>query len=171
MTSEQSASQWYLAQLKPNCASLATRNLARQGFETFLPFERTTQRHGKRLVAVKRPYFPGYLFIRIAMEAAPWRAIQSTQGVARLVCFGSTPTPVPCALVAELQDACDCDGCITAHVALAEGDDVRIAAGPFTNFIGQVEQLVPDTRAWVLLNVMGQATRVSIPTGDLRLAG
>lgn len=171
MTAEQNASQWYLAQLKPNCASLATRNLERQGFATFLPLERTTQRKGKRLVAVKRPYFPGYVFVGIDAASAPWRAIQSTHGVARLVRFGSAPAPVPSALVTELQDTCDDDGCITAQAALAQGDDVRIASGPFTDFIGRIERLAPDQRAWVLLDVMGQATRVSIPADDLRFAG
>ena len=171
MTARNDAVTWYLAQLKPNCASIAQRNLARQGFETFLPLERTTQRKGGQLVEVKRPYFAGYLFVGIKTGAAPWSAIHSTLGIARLVRFGSTPAHVPTELVSELRGACDAECCVTTHVALEKGDDVRIAAGPFSDFIGQVEQLAPDKRAWVLLDVMGKATRVSIPSADLRITG
>ena len=171
MTARNDAVTWYLAQLKPNCASIAQRNLARQGFETFLPLERTTQRKGGQLVEVKRPYFAGYLFVGIKTGAAPWSAIHSTLGISRLVRFGSTPTHVPAELVSELRGACDAECCVTTHVALEKGDDVRIAAGPFSDFIGQVEQLAPDKRVWVLLDVMGKATRVSIPSADLRITG
>lgn len=163
-------SHWYLAQLKPNCSAIAERNLARQGFATFLPLERSTQRKGKQLIAVKRPYFAGYLFVRIDPSSAPWRAIHSTQGVARLISFGAQPTPVPPGIVSGLQQACGEDGCIETHAALAQGDHVRIAQGPFASFIGKVDSLAPDKRTWVLLDVMGKATRVSIPSGDLRLA-
>ncbi len=169
-TPEPKSLRWLLAQLKPNCGGIAERNLARQGFATFSPLERITQRNGKRLTAVKRPYFPGYLFVGIEAASAPWRAIHSTQGVARLVQFGSEPTPAPNGLVSELQQACDTEGCIAIHERLVGGDDVRIAAGPFTDFIGQVERLAPNERAWVLLDIMGKATRVSLGRSDLRKA-
>lgn len=170
MTDHPDPSPWYLAQLKPNCAGIAQRNLARQGFAVFLPLERTTRRQGKRLVTVRRPYFPGYVFVGTHGAASPWRAIQSTQGIARLVRFGIEPAPVPRALVAELQQACDAEGCIALQAALTAGDNVHITHGPFASFIGQVENCAPEDRAWVLIDVMGQATRVSLPRRDLRLA-
>ena len=39
MTFHDRGTSWFLAQLKPNCANIADRNLKRQGFQTFLPVE------------------------------------------------------------------------------------------------------------------------------------
>ena len=54
---------------------------------------------------------------------------------------------------------------------MSAGDEVRVIQGPFANFIGKIENLKADQRAWVLLDVMGKQTRVSISRGDLRVAG
>lgn len=169
MTEPHNPSPWYLAQLKPNCSAIAERNIARQGFVTFLPLELTTIRKGKRLVASRRPYFPGYIFVKVEQDSAPWRVIQSTQGVTRLISFGAEPTPVPPDIVSSLQQACDADYCIKAQSDLAAGARVRIVQGPFANFIGQVECSTPEQRVWILLDVMGRATRVSLQRGDVRI--
>lgn len=170
MTKPHNASAWYLAQLKPNCSAIAERNLARQGFGTFLPLERTTIRKGKHLADSRRPYFPGYIFVKVEKRSAPWRVIQSTQGVTRLVSFGAEPTPVPPRIVSGLLEACDAEYCITMQSDLLTGARVRIAQGPFADFIGRVESSTPEQRVWILLEVMGRATRVSLPRGDVRLA-
>lgn len=163
-----SATEWYLAQLRPNCAALAKRNLARQGFGSFLPLERYTKRSGKRLMPAKRPYFPGYLFVSVAAHSSPWRAILSTSGISQLVRFGDKPSPVPSSLVSELQRACDDDGCLSLHAEFKEGESVRIARGPFAGLVGRIDQLTPEKRVWVLLDVIGKSTRVSIRDENLR---
>nr|WP_298898282.1 transcription termination/antitermination NusG family protein [uncultured Altererythrobacter sp.] len=170
MTERHNASPWYLAQLKPNCSAIAERNLARQGFVSFLPLERITIRKGKQLANSKRPYFPGYIFVKVEQDSAPWRVIQSTQGVTRLISFGAEPTPVPPNIVSGLRQACDAECCITAQSDLAVGAHVRIAQGPFASFIGQVERSTPEQRVWILLDVMGKATRVSLQRSDVRIA-
>jgi transcriptional antiterminator RfaH len=163
-------SQWYLAQVKPNCAAVAQRNLERQGFACFVPLERYTLRRAGRFVSQTRLYFPGYLFVSFRPSSAPWRAITSTHGIAQMVRFGGQPAAVPAQIVSELQAACDHEGCITEQAPLAAGDDVRIAHGPFAGFAGRVDQAAPEQRLWVLLDVMGQATRVSLSSRDLRRA-
>lgn len=170
MTKSVCSSQWYLAQLKPNCGSIALRNLQRQGFECFLPLERRTCRRANRLSTVTSAYFPGYLFVSVLPDSAPWRAIRSTHGVARLVSFGPQPAPVPAHIVTELMQSCDADGCIRPQLEFAEGDGVCIAHGPLASFIGRIDRLAPEERAWVLLDIMGKETRVSVPKADLRLA-
>ena len=163
--------QWVLAQLKPNCAAIAVRHLERQGLQTFLPLGRHTEARGGRFVTSTRPYFAGYLFVGVGRDSAPWQAIRSTQGISRLVSFGSQPAMVPTALVEQLMQGCDSDGVIAEGPAMSAGDDVRVVQGPFASFIGKVVDLKPDQRAWVLLDVMGKQTRVSMSRGDLRVAG
>ncbi|MDG0984248.1 MAG: transcription termination/antitermination NusG family protein [Planktomarina sp.] len=80
-----STKHWFLLQYKPNSHRLALRNLHRQGFETFLPVQDVTQRYSTKFVQQTRPLFPGYMFVSFALDTAPWRKINSTVGVARLV--------------------------------------------------------------------------------------
>lgn len=161
------ASDWYLAQLRPNGAQIARRNLTRQGFSVFHPVQTVTSRRGRAFVTQKAALFPGYLFVGRAPDAAPLRAVNSTLGVARLVSFGTAPTPVPRALITELAARCDADGALRE---LAPGDAVRLTTGPFADFVASVAEIAPDQRVWVLLDILGRVTRVAIPRAELRRA-
>ena len=161
---------WFAVQSKPNAVNITARNLRRQGFCAFLPVERYTLRRGGSLMTATRPYFSGYLFVRFDADTAPWRAIRSTYGVSRLVCFGARPAEVDPELVSALIDACDEDGVVRPKFDAQPGDTLKIAEGPLAGLMGTLEAMAPQERAWVLLDVMGQSTRVCLPTSGLRRA-
>jgi len=155
------AEKWFLAQLKPNAWRIAERNLRRQAFHVFNPLEQRTIARRGRFTAERRPLFPGYLFVRFDPARAPWRAINGTYGVARLVTFeANRPHVVPTALVEAIRARCDSDGCLVPPGEFAPGMKVRFATGPFTEFVATVEGIAPDKRIWVMLEVMGRDTRV-----------
>ena len=81
-------SGWFLAQIKPNCATIANRNLRRQGFETFLPMEEETRQRSGKFVTTKRPLFPGYIFVAFDANRGHLRSVNSTYGITKLVSFG-----------------------------------------------------------------------------------
>lgn len=161
---------WTLAQLKPNADAMAKRNLERQGFMTFQPLERCTVRRNGRFLLKTRPFFPGYLFVSYPAQASPWSVINSTYGVAQLVKFGERPAVVPNSIIHELRVACDANGIIMPNKGLTSGAEVEIQSGYFANFIGTVERLAPNDRAYVLLNFMGTSTKVSLSVAHLRVA-
>ena len=70
--------QWHLIQFKPNSHRLAERNLQRQDFETFLPFHEVTRRKTHRFITDLIPLIPGYMFVGINMNSAPWRGSKLT---------------------------------------------------------------------------------------------
>lgn len=159
---------WYLVQVKPNGYRLAERNLLRQGFACFQPLVRATERRGARFRPVSRPLFPGYLFVAFDPTRAPWRKINSTAGVARLLSLGSVPQELPKGLVAELRARLDAQG----HVILADsvevGNRVEIQSGPFAGFLGEVARLAPEDRAHLLVDLMGRQARVTAQLAELR---
>lgn len=167
-TSKGDETSWHLAQVKPNSSRIAERNLSRQGFTTFLPLERYTRRHGRNLVRTTRPYFSGYIFVGSPKDSAPWRAIRSTPGIARLVCFGSEPGAVPNGLIEALQQRCSADGCLELPADIAAGDEVWVTQGAFSDFAGRVARLAPKERALILIDLLGQQTSVSLPRAHLR---
>ncbi|WP_417250194.1 transcription termination/antitermination protein NusG [Celeribacter sp.] len=159
---------WYLAQLKPNSAQIAKRNLERQGFETFLPLEEVTKPRGSRFVTSRRPLFPGYIFVAFNAVQGCWRAINSTQGITRLVSFGRAPASVPSGLVDGLKTRCDQAGKLVAAPSLSRGDSVAFIKGPFSDYVGQIEKIDARQRVWVLLDLMGGQTRVKTHEAQLR---
>ena len=168
MTLHDPGATWFLAQLKPNSARIAERNIARQGFTTFLPLaEETHQRRGKFSTTL-RPLFPGYIFVAFDACGGLWRKINATLGVTRLVSFGTAPAPVPLGLVSQLMLRCDAQGKLLPPKLLEPGDRVAITRGPFANFVAEVEQIAPDRRIWVLMEIMGSQTRVALRAEQLR---
>lgn len=161
--------QWFLAQLKPNSANVAERNLARQGFETFLPLEEETCQKNGWFATALRPLFPGYIFVSLDANLGLWRSVNSTHGVTRLVSFGAAPAPVPFGLLAALRARCDEAGKLLPPETFNPGDKVVLNTGPFAQFVAEVESLAPDQRVWVLIDLMGRQTRVSAAVDQLRV--
>ena len=160
--------EWYLALAKPNRAHAAIKSLMQQSFETFMPLERYTQRRGSALVSATRPYFSGYFFIGGRHTSAPWRAIRSTLGVARLVCANSTPVRVPPDLVDGLRRRCNDENVLSHPEVTDAGDAVEVTDGAFAGFVGTIERLAPGERAWVLIEHLTRERRVSIPKSQIR---
>ena len=162
--------QWYLIQFKPNSHRLAERNLLRQGFETFLPMQKVTRRKASSFVSDLKPLFPGYMFVSVNSELAPWRTIHSTIGVSRLVSFEGKPKPLPLHLISGLMLRCDESGTLLPPKSLNEGDSVEMLTGPFANFIATVDTIDPEQRIWVLMDFMGQKTRMQVTADQLQIA-
>ncbi len=168
MTPQIDKPKWYVAQIKVNGFERAVANLARQGFLTFSPMQKKTVRHARQLKNVLRPVFPGYLFVQFGAERGDWRKINSTFGVARLVSFEkSAPAPVPDSLIAGLRARCDAQDCLRAPDDLKIGEKVRMVAGAFAGFVGEVENLIGEERIRLLYEFMGQKSRIDIGKGDL----
>ncbi len=162
--------QWYLIQFKPNSHRLAERNLHRQGFETFLPMQKITRRKASRFVSDLKPLFPGYMFVSVNPELAPWRSINSTIGVSKLMSFEGKPKPLPLQLISGLMLRCDVSGALLPPKSLNEGDRVEMLTGPFANFIATVDTIDPEQRIWVLMDFMGQKTRMRVSVDQIALA-
>lgn len=161
---------WYLIQIKPNSHNIAERNLKRQGCAVFLPWSEETRRLGTRFVTKHLPLFPGYLFLGLNASAPPWRSLNATQGVSRCVSLDGTYRPLPNGLIADLQKRCDQDGIYHPQDTLSEGDIVAIETGPFAGVIAEIENMAPEKRAWVLIDLLGQKSRVAVDQGCLRRA-
>lgn len=160
---------WYVAQLKPNGLQLARRNLGRQGFEIFCPMQHRTRRVRGREIPAVLPLFPGYFFVALDPARGDWRHVNNTRGVARLITLDDTgPRPVPPALIDGLRARCDAEGVLLPPKSFEIGDPVEVTSGPLAGFVSRVDTLDPDRRIWVLLELMGRATRVAVPAEHLR---
>ena len=149
---------------------MAEQQLRRQGFGTFLPMQKITRRNVSRFVSDLKPLFPGYMFLRINSFRAPWRTINSTIGVSRVVCLGGKPKPLPLQIISDLMHRCDVSGTLLPPKSLSEGDSVQVLTGPFASFVATVDTINPEERIWVLMEFMGQKTRMEVAPDQLRLS-
>jgi transcriptional antiterminator RfaH len=154
---------WRLAQLRPNCLALARRNLARQGFGTFVPVLRKTRPIKGRFVTALEPLFPGYIFVDCGLTGADSHLIGNTRGVSALVQFGGAAAKVPSEMVDLLRQRCDQDHRLEDHAMLTPGHQFTMDVGPFTEFLAEVERSDEKSRAWVLIELLGRKTRVELP--------
>lgn len=161
---------WFVAQLKPNQHLIARQNLGRQGIEHCMPEIVRDKLTTKGLRPYRSALFPGYLFVAIDLTSPSWARIRNTRGISRLISFGDgMPCPLPAAFMEELLQRIGEDGLLVPEPALEHGSFVRVKRGPFTDFIGEVQRLDDERRAWVLIDFLGQLSRVGISTGDLEL--
>jgi transcriptional antiterminator RfaH len=167
-----STTNWFAAQIRPNGTKIAQRNLERQGFLVFAPLLELTHKRRGKFVTILQPLFHGYIFVQFDPDTAPWRSINGTYGVSRLISFRTEnlPTMIPPSLIAELKLRCDKNGVYQAVSMLEPGDQVRITRGPFAEFSATVTRLSSQDRVWLLLDILGGQTAIRLPRDVLKTA-
>ena len=73
-------------------------------------------------------------------------------------------------LVSGLMLRCDASGALLPPKRLSEGDSVEMLTGPFASFIATVDTIDPEQRIWVLMDFMGQKTRMQVTADQLQLS-
>ena len=157
-----SGTRWYVVQTQTNAERKAASHLIRQGFEAYLPRYLKRRRHARRVDIVPAPLFPRYMFVAVDMATQRWRSIHSTLGVARLVCNGEEPAPVPIGVVETLRAREDVGGFIPLDTRprFAPGDKVRVLDGAFTECLGLIDFVTDRERVAILLDLLGRKVRV-----------
>lgn len=159
--------QWFAVNTLPRSEARARTNLERQGFACFSPLLSTTNRSGRRLLTRLSPLFPSYIFVALDLQQPGWRSVDSTYGVRGLVKQAGCPSPVPRQYVNALMDMTNEHGVFSFSSHVTTGDNVRFLRGPFTGFIGTLEQMDAHGRITVLLGLLGHASRVKATVGDI----
>jgi transcriptional antiterminator RfaH len=155
---------WYVVHTQALAEEKAAFNLRRQGFDVYLPRYLKRWRHARRVEKRPAPLFPRYLFVQLDMARARWRAISSTLGVARLVCAGERPAPVPPGIVEAIRGREDAGGLFPLReVPFRRGEAVRVVSGSLATAIGLFESLSDNDRVVLLLDLLGRKMRVALP--------
>jgi len=155
---------WLLAYTKPRQERVAEEHLRRQGYEVLCPQIRIQKLRNRRWTWVEEPLFPRYLFVGVG-EGVSWAPVRSTVGVASLVRFGGQIAPVPEALVETLRTS----AAEPQHhrPIYQQGQKVRIVAGPFATLEGVFDMAEGESRATVLLDLLGRQSRVRVGVGEI----
>ena len=154
--------KWYIARIKPNSYHSASQNLERQGFETFLPKMKITQRQKNKFIVKNVYVFPGYMFVCFDPRIITWTKINSTYGVSKILAFNNKPSEISFDLILELKTRYEINSNLTQKEKLKKGDSIKFYAGPFADLIAKVESVDENNRIWVLLEAMGGYQRLKL---------
>jgi transcriptional antiterminator RfaH len=164
------AQGWYLVYTKPRSETLAAAQLARQGYDAYLPLYKTFKRGPGGMVAEHGPMFPRYVFFRPGSAGQSIAPVRSTVGVSNLVRFGVTPATVSSDLLDALrafeQQREQADP--STFSPFQPGRRVLVCAGPLKGLEGLVSRTAGQ-RVTVLLDMLGQGTPVGIAAHDLEV--
>ena len=119
---------------------------------------------------IKVPMFPGYLFVRDAMDKRSYIEILKARGVVRILEHGWTRlTPVPEAEIHAIQRVVDADVPVLPHAHLTHGDRVEVIDGPLTGLRGIFEQDKPTKGRLVLtVDLLGRSVAVEVDCTAVR---
>jgi transcription termination/antitermination protein NusG len=129
--------KWHALWTRSNCEQRLHDALQAKGFEVFLPkFDVWSRRAGRRRLA-PMPMFPGYLFLRRAIDKASYIEVSRTNGlVAILGERWDRLAVVPDPDIAAIQRALRANLPVLPHPFLVAGQRVRIARGPLMDVEG-----------------------------------
>lgn len=165
-------SNWYVAQTHPNGEGKAAMQLARQGFETYLPRYMKTTRHARQTRIHPAPLFPRYIFVRVDTQKQRWRAVNATIGITNFVGNGGYPSPVLSGVVESLKSQEGTDGFfeLQATQRFKPGDAVRVVRGVFEACQGFFEARTDVDRVAILLDLLGRKARVVLDAAAVEQA-
>ena len=85
--------RWYVLCCKPHKEQVVLHRLHQMGLETYFPCSKA--QNGRTGKLELRPYFPGYLFVRVNLNEVSQSTFQWMPHTEGLVCFETRPAYVP----------------------------------------------------------------------------
>lgn len=125
---------WYALKVKAHKERSVVEYLRMRDVELFAPTVRVKPKNPR--AAKRRPYFPGYLFVRANLQEEGQQAFSWIPGTRGLVTFGDEPAIVPTHLIHELQNRIaqlNAQGGLKRE-DFEKGQRVNIVSGPFEGY-------------------------------------
>jgi transcriptional antiterminator NusG len=126
-------------------------------------------RKGKKVIEEKRLY-PGYIVIEMEGSDENLRLVNSISGVTHFL--GSKTKPIPLndkevdALLEQVEESKEK---VVTKIPFTKGERVTVTDGPFTDFIGTVEDVYPDReKVKVLVVIFGRTTPIELGFHQLK---
>jgi transcriptional antiterminator NusG len=135
-----------------------------------VPTEKTkTLKGGKQRISETKLY-PGYVFVEMKLEPDGriqqdvFFLIKETTGVGDFVGTAGRPTPMaPSEVEKMLFDSRRPEEMPTVKMEFAKGDNVTIKEGPFENYEGTVDEVLPDKGlVRVLVTIFGRQAPIEL---------
>jgi transcriptional antiterminator NusG len=121
---------WHVLWTRSHSEQMVHDQLAPKGFELFLPMMDVWSRRKGVRQHIRAPMFPGYLFLRHAMDKASYVEVVKARGLVKLLGDGwDRLAAVPDRQIEAIQKVHSARLPVLPHPYLREGERVRIKGG------------------------------------------
>ncbi|RDY25349.1 transcription termination/antitermination factor NusG [Romboutsia weinsteinii] len=111
----------------------------------------------------QRKVYPSYVLVKMIITDESWYVVRNTKGVTGFVGPGSKPVPLSEDEVKAMGIDLSVPKIATGDIDLEINDTVKIAKGPFSGQIGNVEEINLDTKEIkVCISAFGKETLFSV---------
>ncbi len=127
-----------------------------------IPTEKVIElRAGKKRESDKK-FYPGYILVEMELDDETWHLVRSTPRVTGFV-GGTKPVPIPEEEVEIILQQLEKGPAPQVKTQFQKAESVRIIDGPFTNFVGYVDEVDMDHgRLRVMVSIFGRQTPVEL---------
>lgn len=141
---------------------IESMNMEEKIFRILVPMEDEVEiKDGKKKIS-KRKVFPGYVLVEMFMTDDSWYVVRNTPGVTGFVGSGSKPIPLNDVEATQIIKQMGAEE-PRAKIDFTAGENVRVIAGPFENFIGQIEEInMEKNKIRVMISMFGRETPVEL---------
>lgn len=131
-------------------------------FHVLVPTEEEVEIKDGQRRTVEQRIFPGYILVEMVMTDDSWYVVRNTPGVTGFVGMGNIPTPLREEEIAEIMKRMEAEA-PQVRVRFLKGQNVRIIDGPFTDFMGTVDEVNMDKgKVRVLVSFFGRETPIEL---------
>jgi transcriptional antiterminator RfaH len=164
---------WYVLRVKPHKERAVLAQLEIRDVDVYFPVLKVNPVNPR--AARERPYFPGYMFVRVNLTDLGANALRWVPGAHGLVEFGGVPAVVPTNLIQEIEKRLvkiEARGGLTLS-KLKRGDRVRITGGLFAGYEAIFDERLPgNQRVQVLLSFLSNFPQpVKLDADDIKKLG
>lgn len=165
---------WYLVHTATASESKVKANLEQrikvmgmhdQVYEVLVPEQETEVETPKgKKKTVRKQIYPGYVLVRMSLNDKSWAMVRNTPGVTGFVGQAKHPTPLSDKEVETiLQQMGIGNAAPTTFTTFKVGQNVRIMDGPFSDFIGEIEEVnLEKKKLRVMVHIFGRETPVEL---------
>jgi len=137
------AQHWYALWTHSHCEHLVKNQLSANGFELFLPTVGVWSRRAGVRHRIRRPLFPGYLFLRDQLSGQRYVQLLKARGLVGVLGGGhGGPDHIEDSEIDAIRALVRSDLPVSPHPYLRTGQRVRITDGP----LADVEGILVDRR-------------------------
>ena len=144
---------WHVLWTQSHCEDLVHDQVAGRGFETFLPKVNVWSRRAGQRRLVRRPMFPGYLFLRHSMDRDAYIEVRKARGLVTVLGEKwDRLAVVPDGEIESVRALSRSDLPSMPFPYLRKGMRVRIARGPLLGVEGILERR-DDEKGLLVLSI------------------
>lgn len=140
--------------------------------EVLIPTEQVVEMVKGEKRTTKRKFFPGYIIVHMELNDETWHVVKGTPKITGFVGNATDPPSISDEEVARMTQRIK-EGAVKPKplIRFDEGENVRVTTGPFANFSGFVDEVMPDKeKVRVMVQVFGRATPVVLDYSNVEKA-